>query len=230
MAELEAELLIALAHGRLLRVLSNAAGEHYDGLTSATRLLRKAGCRWSARTQRRLMQLDVAAALVRHITKASVDELFGQVQAELATSQLKPKKPMEANPKHSIMPSSPADNSDKNEKAKDAKPKDLTKSDEKPRKRLNSKTPGTKPSWRDDKEEANPKHSIMTSSPADKSDKTEKATKIGGECSDKTAEPTAASPAAPAATEAALPAAAAKDDPPRFWWMGDSELPSGMKD
>jgi cold shock CspA family protein len=79
----EANYLVVLAHGSSLRALSDAAGEHFEGLGVAARLLRKRKL-LSNKLAKKLVRLDECAAILRHITKASCSALAHSIQEELA--------------------------------------------------------------------------------------------------------------------------------------------------
>ena len=78
----EANYLVVLAHGSSLRALSDAAGEHFEGLGVAARLLRKRKL-LSNKLAKKLVRLDECAAILRHITKASCSALAHSIQEEL---------------------------------------------------------------------------------------------------------------------------------------------------
>eukprot|EP00975_Prorocentrum_lima_P041797 8783050-Prorocentrum_lima.AAC.1 len=65
---MEASLLLLELHGRTLRRLTKALGTHVQGLAQAERQLRN---HLDSKTRRRLVQLDYATALVRHVTEES---------------------------------------------------------------------------------------------------------------------------------------------------------------
>ena len=73
-----AELLVYELHGALLRLTSQCAGYHFQGLSSAARHL-KSHRRIDARLAKKLIRIDDAFNVVRHITSVSltsfVDEL-----------------------------------------------------------------------------------------------------------------------------------------------------------
>ena len=72
--------LLLGCHGAALRILSDRAGMHYQGLGVAARDARKKGF-LSAKMCNRMIQVDIAMNLMRHITAASCrDTLAALVQ------------------------------------------------------------------------------------------------------------------------------------------------------
>ena len=76
------ELLILQLHGRLLRIFAVEAGQHFQGLAQAARFLKRSG-RISAATANKLLKLDSAFNLVRHITAISVGRFEAHLVSEL---------------------------------------------------------------------------------------------------------------------------------------------------
>ena len=72
MSVARAESLVFELHGALLRLVSNRAGCHYQGLSAASRHLKSLG-RIDNRTSKKLIRIDDAFNVVRHITSVSVD-------------------------------------------------------------------------------------------------------------------------------------------------------------
>ena len=66
-----AELLVLELHGALLRLISQCAGYHFQGPSSAARHLKSHG-RIDTRTAKKLIRIDDAFNVVRHITSVSV--------------------------------------------------------------------------------------------------------------------------------------------------------------
>eukprot|EP00401_Gymnodinium_catenatum_P052254 CAMPEP_0117500888 /NCGR_PEP_ID=MMETSP0784-20121206/23010_1 /TAXON_ID=39447 /ORGANISM="" /LENGTH=377 /DNA_ID=CAMNT_0005296115 /DNA_START=49 /DNA_END=1179 /DNA_ORIENTATION=+ len=64
-------------HARLLRLLSDQAGRHFQGLAQASRWHRH---RLSQAQARRLRNLDVAFHVLRHVTRPSVEAFFLDIQ------------------------------------------------------------------------------------------------------------------------------------------------------
>lgn len=79
-------LVVFAAHGRVLPQVVEFIG-HFNGLRQADRLLRHRG---TARTRRRLVHLDVATAVLRHITSASIAELRECFRRELGGHDVAP--------------------------------------------------------------------------------------------------------------------------------------------
>lgn len=77
----EAPALILQAHRRALQALSVSAGVPFSGLAAAARKTTL-----SRVMAKRLIRLDVAAALTRHITRPDVESLFSSVVDELGRS------------------------------------------------------------------------------------------------------------------------------------------------
>lgn len=84
---MDAPQLLLDAHGRCLRMLAAAADEHFEGLAQASRCRRLA---LPPLLRRRLRDLDVAAAYVRHITAPRVTAMLDDLTAALgaATDEL----------------------------------------------------------------------------------------------------------------------------------------------
>ena len=71
------------AHGRCLRALAAAAGQHFEGLAQASR------CRLLGvppKFRRRLRELDTVSAWIRHVTVPRVDLLLQEVTAACTPS------------------------------------------------------------------------------------------------------------------------------------------------
>jgi len=71
--------LLLSCHGACLRSISEALGEHSAGLATAVRKARLSGP-----LRRRLLRLDTAAAVIRHITAPSVTDLQRDLDVALA--------------------------------------------------------------------------------------------------------------------------------------------------
>ena len=67
-----AESLVLELHGMLLRLVSRRSGHHFQGLSQAARHLRKLGL-LDNKTVQKLIRIDNAFNIVRHITSVSVD-------------------------------------------------------------------------------------------------------------------------------------------------------------
>ena len=82
-AQKEPNLLLLELHGELLRLLSDRAGMHFAGLQVASRHFRRAGS-MESKTAKKLAQLDVVSAWLRHVTvplaRDLAVEVAGQVQ------------------------------------------------------------------------------------------------------------------------------------------------------
>ena len=79
------EMLILELHGRLLRTVAIEVGQHFQGLAQAARVLKRTG-RISSATANKLLKLDNAYNLVRHITAISVSRFEADLFSELRTS------------------------------------------------------------------------------------------------------------------------------------------------
>ena len=79
-----AETLLFELSGRILRELSDHAGMHFQGISQGARFLKNSG-RLSSRTASRLIKIDHAHHLMRHITKASVDNTFDLLVSEITS-------------------------------------------------------------------------------------------------------------------------------------------------
>ena len=75
---MDAASLLLQAHGRLLRTISDHHAAHFVGLSVAARR----GLR-SKRLCKKLVLLDGALSVVRHITMASIQQLCDEVSADL---------------------------------------------------------------------------------------------------------------------------------------------------
>ena len=73
-----ASALIFEAHGRCLRLLAAAGGQHFEGLSQASR---RSGL--PSRLRRQLRELDAAAAFTRHITVPRVEQLLDELTCAL---------------------------------------------------------------------------------------------------------------------------------------------------
>ena len=82
------ELLILELHGRLLRTFAVEVGQHFQGLAQSARFLKRSG-RISAATANKLLKLDSAFNLVRHITAISVCRFEADLVSELLNTSLK---------------------------------------------------------------------------------------------------------------------------------------------
>ena len=80
----EAEALILGLHRRVLSMASDAAGKHFTGLRVADKALRKS---ITSKSARRMVQLDYAHALVRHITGSSCEAFVNDLRQELGAYQ-----------------------------------------------------------------------------------------------------------------------------------------------
>ncbi len=76
--------LLLDAHGRCLRELAAAAGQHFEGLAQAARCRR---LELDPKLRRRLRELDTVAAWLRHVTAPRVDLLLLEVAAALVTAE-----------------------------------------------------------------------------------------------------------------------------------------------
>ena len=76
----EASELIFTLHGRVLRSMAAASGQHCSGLAQAARFNRQA---LGPRLSRRCMNLDTALALLRHITAVSAEEFAAEISTAL---------------------------------------------------------------------------------------------------------------------------------------------------
>lgn len=81
--------LLAAAHNRVLQLLSEAAGSHFNGLAQAARFHKAL----TTRQKRRIMNLDIAFNVTRHITRASLEDML----QDLSTSLVK-EDPVAASP------------------------------------------------------------------------------------------------------------------------------------
>ena len=88
MSASSSELLVLELHGRLLRSLAVEAGQHFQGLAQAARFLKRSG-RISPVTTNKLLKLDAAYNLVRHITAISVARCESDLAAELRNTSPK---------------------------------------------------------------------------------------------------------------------------------------------
>ena len=79
-----ADLVIFGCHGQLLRTMAAHAGVHFEGISTVARRLRL-----PQRLKRRVLQLDAAYHLVRHITQQSADQLVAELHKELGDHELR---------------------------------------------------------------------------------------------------------------------------------------------
>ena len=79
-----AELLLFELSGRILRELSDRAGMHFQGISQGARFLKNSG-QLSCRTASRLIKIDHAHHLMRHLTKASIDNTFDLLVSEITS-------------------------------------------------------------------------------------------------------------------------------------------------
>jgi len=84
-----AEALIGALHGRALRALAGALDVHVQGLQQGARLCRRRGL-LSNRLARKLLVIDHAFALSRHVTEQSVSQFLAELEGELTTSMEEP--------------------------------------------------------------------------------------------------------------------------------------------
>ena len=80
------ELLVADLHGMLLRLISERAGCHFQGLSSASRFLKSTG-RINNATAKKLARIDNAYNVVRHITACSVENFVAELTKGFDSSQ-----------------------------------------------------------------------------------------------------------------------------------------------
>ena len=73
---MDTDALISIAHGRCLRVLCASSGRHFEGLASAARTLLPKGP-----LKKKLLRLDSAFQIARHISEPAVTSLVGEVTA-----------------------------------------------------------------------------------------------------------------------------------------------------
>jgi len=76
--DFDAVALIGLAHGRLLRLLSRSCGKHFQGLAVASR-----HTSLPTALRKKLLTLEAAHNVSRHITLASVNSLIKEVDQQL---------------------------------------------------------------------------------------------------------------------------------------------------
>jgi len=70
--------LIGHTHGRLLRLLSNRTGVHFQGFLQAARC--SAYRTFPSKVKKKLISIDIAFPIVRHITTVSVEEFVEAVE------------------------------------------------------------------------------------------------------------------------------------------------------
>ena len=76
------EALLVFVRGEALRAVCKSTGRHFNGLAQAARSARALGA-VSRRTEKKLMAIDTACALVRHISEPSVHTFLGKLRQEL---------------------------------------------------------------------------------------------------------------------------------------------------
>ena len=86
-----ADLIFSL-HGELLRLISWEMGAHFAGLEQAARTARISR-RLSPRLCRKLQKVDVAFALVRHVTTVSCGALLREVVDDFEEAKAAPAGP-----------------------------------------------------------------------------------------------------------------------------------------
>ena len=79
----EVEGLISVARGKALRALCAGSGRHFEGLAAAARASFPGPCRKNQALRKKLVKLDVAYQVARHISEPSIGELIEQVQDRL---------------------------------------------------------------------------------------------------------------------------------------------------
>mmetsp|Transcript_104217 Transcript_104217/g.293901 ORF Transcript_104217/g.293901 Transcript_104217/m.293901 type:complete len:281 (+) Transcript_104217:67-909(+) len=77
---LTVSMLLADAHFRALQLLAAHGGAHHQGLAQATRAHRHLLPKWLAK---RLLHLDIAFGVARHVSSASVDSLLHELRLAL---------------------------------------------------------------------------------------------------------------------------------------------------
>ena len=85
---MDAHALVALAHGACLRALCARDARHYQGLAQAARTSRIASA-----LRRKLIRLDTAFNITRHITKPYIEALVDSVEKLDQSSRLEPVDP-----------------------------------------------------------------------------------------------------------------------------------------
>jgi len=85
--DLDASLLIFELHGLSMRALSNALATHMDGLSALARTGRKKGI-VSNRMSRKLVKIDEAFGLLRHITRSSLQQVLAELRGEITSARL----------------------------------------------------------------------------------------------------------------------------------------------
>ena len=86
--------LVADVHGRLVRIAADATGIHFQGLRAAAGHLRRAGL-IDQRLTKSLTRLDDAAAILRHITSVSADEIVERLSTSIASAPAQQSVPRE---------------------------------------------------------------------------------------------------------------------------------------
>ena len=76
---LSSEALVCTLHGEALRLMAATAQRHFQGVAQAARSLPLSG-----RMRKKLLRLDAAFAVLRHISQPYVDTLMKDLAAELA--------------------------------------------------------------------------------------------------------------------------------------------------
>ena len=78
----DAACLVAEVHGRLVRLVASATGQHFQGLRAASSSLRRNGL-ITNRLARQLTRLDDAFAVIRHITSVRSDQIADELAASI---------------------------------------------------------------------------------------------------------------------------------------------------
>ena len=79
--DMDAVALVAAAHGRLLRLLSDGAGKHFQGVSQGMRFF---GRQLSSRQMRFALNLEVAYNVTRHVTVTLLKEFEAEMSAAIA--------------------------------------------------------------------------------------------------------------------------------------------------
>ena len=83
---MDAEALLASLHGRALRLLTDRLGHTCQGLAVAARKARRAGL-LDNRAAKKATQVDIAFAMVRHITKSKCEDFLCQLTQSLGGTE-----------------------------------------------------------------------------------------------------------------------------------------------
>eukprot|EP00971_Amphidinium_carterae_P321047 6381757-Amphidinium_carterae.1 len=67
--------LLNEAHNKILHLLVDAAGSHFQGLSRAARHVKTL----NSKQRRRILNLDIAYNLARHITSASIEDMISDL-------------------------------------------------------------------------------------------------------------------------------------------------------